>query len=254
MLSPADFDRHIRLESNRFLECVRSADPAAIVPACPDWHTIDLLWHLTQVQQFWIAIVADRLESPDSVFAERRSEPDPDEDVFQLFADTTDQLLEVLDGTGDDTAVWTWAEDQTVGFIRRRQAHEALIHRLDAESLTNEDMPIDPALATDGIDEVLSLFHGGADHTGFTPDGATCRITTIDTGSSWDLAFGSKPDGDGFVVAGPLEVSTHDLVLMQDATHLDTWLWGRGNFQQLETVGDKALLARLNAIIALGGD
>ena len=28
---------------------------------------------------------------------------------------------------------WTWSTDQTVGFIVRRQAHEALIHRLDAE-------------------------------------------------------------------------------------------------------------------------
>ena len=33
---------------------------------------------------------------------------------------------------------WTWSAEQTVGFTLRRQAHEALIHRLDAEQTAGD--------------------------------------------------------------------------------------------------------------------
>ena len=44
-----------------------------------------------------------------------------------------------------------WADDKTVGYIRRRQAHEALIHRLDAELTAGAVTPLDPDLAADGV-------------------------------------------------------------------------------------------------------
>lgn len=252
MLTSADFEAHIKSESARSLECLRNAAPDTPVPSCPGWTAQDLMWHVTEGQSFWAAIVSQRLQSPDSVFADRRTGPGPDEDPAQLCADSTAALLASLDGVPDDTEIWTWADDHTVGFIRRRQAHESLIHRLDAESMTTDNAVVDPVLATDGIDEVLHLMHGGANHEGFEPDGRTCRITTLDTGASWDLAFGSKPNGDGFVVAQPGEVHTHDLVLVHDAAHLDAWLWGRGFTANLETVGDTDLLARLEAIMVGG--
>jgi len=40
----------------------------------------------------------------------------------------------------DHTAVWTWSSDPTVDFVRRRVAHECLIHRLDAQ-LTAKPSP-----------------------------------------------------------------------------------------------------------------
>ena len=39
---------------------------------------------------------------------------------------------------------WTWSSEQTVGFTFRRQAHEALIHRLDAEQTAGDVTPLDP--------------------------------------------------------------------------------------------------------------
>ena len=35
-------------------------------------------------------------------------------------------------------------DDHTVGFIRRKQAHEALIHRIDAEVAAGNRTPMDP--------------------------------------------------------------------------------------------------------------
>ncbi len=48
-----------------------------------------------------------------------------------------------------------WADDKTAGYIARRQAHEALVHRLDAELTVGDRTPLDPRLAADGVDEAL---------------------------------------------------------------------------------------------------
>src|SRR5918995_144022 len=48
-----------------------------------------------------------------------------------------------------------------VGFILRRQAHEALIHRVDAEQAAGVPSDVDPALASDGVHEVLAVMYGG---------------------------------------------------------------------------------------------
>lgn len=60
--------------------------------------------------------------------------PDVDyQGLLAFFVETGNALLETLPETSDDVPVWTWADEQSVGFIRRRQAHAVLIHRLDAE-------------------------------------------------------------------------------------------------------------------------
>ena len=46
-----------------------------------------------------------------------------------------------------------WSTEQTVGFPFRRQAAEALIHRLDAEQTADRVTLLDPELAADGVDE-----------------------------------------------------------------------------------------------------
>src|SRR5205823_7007051 len=70
------------------------------------------------------------------------------------------ELADVLAATPPDTRAWTWSEDQTVGFIRRRQAHEALIHRVDAELTAGRRTPMDPGLSADGVDEALRVMYG----------------------------------------------------------------------------------------------
>ena len=59
-----------------------------------------------------------------------------------------------------DTPAWTWSDEQSVGFIRRRQAHEALIHLIDAELTARDRTPMEPDLSTDGVDEALTIMYG----------------------------------------------------------------------------------------------
>ena len=128
-----DFLDHLELESARFAEAIDSAPPEAPVPSCPDWNADDLLWHLGEVQWFWGTIVretADRAEQ-----AEELKPPRPGDraGLPAFYERASRELADVLAAAPPDTPAWTWSEDQTVGFIRRRQAHEALIHRVDAE-------------------------------------------------------------------------------------------------------------------------
>ncbi|MGM3262735.1 maleylpyruvate isomerase N-terminal domain-containing protein, partial [Klebsiella pneumoniae] len=55
---------------------------------------------------------------------------------------------------------WSWSADRTVGFTVRRQAHEALVHRLDAEQAAGAVTALDPALAADGVHEALAVMFG----------------------------------------------------------------------------------------------
>ena len=74
---PAYLD-HLRTESARFREVLADCDPAARVPACPDWDAADLLWHLATVQAFWAKVVRrDRPRPPG-----RRRGPAPRPDTY----------------------------------------------------------------------------------------------------------------------------------------------------------------------------
>jgi len=49
-------------------------------------------------------------------------------------------------------------DTRNLGFVRRRQAHEVLIHRLDAELTAGVDASaMDPRLSADGVDELLRV-------------------------------------------------------------------------------------------------
>ena len=63
------------------------------------------------------------------------------------------ELARVLEAADPADEAWNWSDDHTVGFILRRQAHEALIHRLDAEQAAGDVTELDPRLAADGVEE-----------------------------------------------------------------------------------------------------
>lgn len=149
---------HIRHESARVVEVLASADPRAPVPTCPGWTASDLLWHLSEVQWFWGTIVGERLDDPAPAEASKPGRPDTRPELVQLFTRATGRLAAALSHGGDDTPVWTWSDTRNLGFVRRRQAHEVLIHRLDAELTAGVDASaMDPRLSADGVDELLRV-------------------------------------------------------------------------------------------------
>ena len=158
-----DYLTHLARESARFVEVLRKTPAESRVPTCPDWDADDLLWHLAEVQWFWGTIVGRGLTAHADVEAVEAGDRPGDRDgLLALFDRVSRELHHHLSTTSPDTPAWTWADEQSVGFIRRRQAHEALIHRLDAELTAGDRTPMDADLSTDGVDEVLRIMYGGA--------------------------------------------------------------------------------------------
>ena len=193
---------HLADDSARFAQVLRRTPYETAVPTCPDWTAADLFFHLAEVQAFWARIVGRRLTSAEEAEELVTIRPEADDELPGLFAEWTQALQEALRATPPDTEVWSWAGEQTAGFSYRRQAHEALIHRLDAELTAEDRTPIDPALAADGVDEVLGVMYGEPPPWGtFTPDhDHVVRFTATDTGDEWSVTIGrfvGRDPGDG---------------------------------------------------------
>ena len=186
-----DYLAHLRSESARFADVLADVDPATAVPTCPDWTVADLLHHLAEVQSFWAGILRDRpADEPDNPGPER---PDDIGELRQLQRDATDALVAALDGADDTDPVWTWYDqDRSVGFIRRRQAHEALVHRWDAEIAAGVDQrPVEPELAADGVSEALGVMFGGCPEWATPPStarSAYCAVRTPVTSGGCESA------------------------------------------------------------------
>ena len=149
---------HIRTESARFRAVLADCDPSARVPTCPDWDAADLLWHLAGVQLFWAKVVRHRPASPDDPEIgeeEAAQRPESYAELLDAFDDYSHALATELERADPEAEAWHWSGDNRVGTSYRRQAHEALIHRIDAELTAGVPVtPLDPALADDGVAEV----------------------------------------------------------------------------------------------------
>jgi uncharacterized protein (TIGR03083 family) len=260
-----DYLTHIGEDSARFLDVLREAPADARVPTCPDWRADDLLWHLAEVQWFWGRVVREAVTDPEGM--EPPTRPAGRAELVAFFDEATGLLGSALAATDPTERRWTWAEDQTAGFIRRRQAHEALIHRIDAELTAGVDRAaVDAALAADGVDEALRVMFGGAppwanlelDHL------ATVRIRADDLGRTWSVTLGAftgtSPSGREYSDAPMFEVSPRDegepaaATISAPAADLDCWLWGRPALGTLDRSGSDHVLDRFDAVIADGID
>ncbi len=254
-----DFLGQLRAQSARFGEVLAGTQPTAEVPSCPGWTAADLLWHLTEVQSFWATIVRDRLDDPEGVDAPDR--PTDPQELLLCYRAASATLLDALATAPVDTPVWTWHDDdQSVGFVRRRQAHEALIHRLDAE-LTAGATPaaVDPELAADGVSEVLEVMYGGAPPWADEQrDGPTGRVSATDTGDEWFVQLGrfsgTSPNSGTVYADEPnlrvVAAADPSFTVTGTARDLDAWLWNRPTVAEVSA--DGADLHRFTALIRGG--
>jgi uncharacterized protein (TIGR03083 family) len=248
------FLRHLRTESARFLDALRDCDAETQVPSCPDWQADDLLWHLGEVQWFWGAVVEERLQSVDDL--EGPDRPDSRAGLMAFFEEASGRLYDALGSADPAEPVYMWAADKTVGYIGRRQAHEALIHRLDAELTAGDVTPLDTELASDGVDEVLRVMFGGCPPWGtFTRSGPQAQVVASDTGlvvpvvlgrfTGTDPSTGTSYDEEELSVDAADPEASPQATIRGTAADLDAWLWHRGDGAALSKEGDPAVVALL---------
>ena len=249
----------LRSESERFLEVLAPVPPATPVPSCDGWSRADLVWHLGEVQHTWARIVADGLTGDDVDTPERPA----DDDLAAFAARAGTELLGALGGRDPAGPAWSWDPGGgTVAWVARRQAHEALVHRVDAELTAG--VPVRPpsvALAVDGVDEVLTVFVDGVPGWGrFAPDGVRVALRCTNDAAAWLLELGrfvgTSPtsgtayDLDAATVRRGGREEAADLVVAGHAWDLDLWLWGRAGADRLEVTGPDDVLARVRALVA----
>ena len=181
--------------------------------------------------------------SPNEV--EERSRPPADE-LLAWARDRTAHLHAALAEADPATTVWTWAPAQDVAFILRRMAHETSVHRWDAELAAGEARPIDPELASDGVDEFLNVMLLQPRFSSAPIEGSV-HLHATDTPGEWLVR--EQEDGTLVVTA---EHAKGDAALRGSASDLLLALWGRVGSDALEVIGDRAVAERLLARTTVG--
>jgi uncharacterized protein (TIGR03083 family) len=249
---------HIHRESLRFRDVLAGCDPATQVPSCPDWNAADLLWHLTGVQRFWEKVVSTRPAAA-TEDGEEPVRPETYDELLAAFDASHAAFVAALGSADPAEPAWSWSSEQTVGFTFRRQAHECLIHRLDAELTAHAVTPLDPRLASDGVDEALDIMFGGTPEWGrFDPLPHHVRVDLTDTDTQvWvqlGTFSGTSPDGVEYAAEPDISVvadpgTDPDAVVEGLAADVDAWLWRRGDDSGIHVAGDRAIYDRFRACV-----
>lgn len=251
----------IREQSERFLEALVGVPLDERVPSCGGWTAGDLMWHLGEVQHTWAQVAAGA--AGEDVATPPR--PDGAAELRRFVATAGTELLAALAARPADAACWSWhPAGGSIGWVARRQAHEALIHRVDAQLTAGLDVrPPAVELAADGVDEVLGVFVDGVPDWGtFAPDGVAADLRVTNAEGAWRLTLGrfrgtsprsGEPvDVDAAAVRRVTADDPHpvDLLVAGHAWDLDRWLWGRGPVDALVVEGDPAVLERVRRLLA----
>ena len=239
-----DFARIIQDGSRRALDAL-AADPDGTVSWCGEWRVSDVVAHLGGGHQMAAEIIGGRPDTDMSV----RSEISPPEDPIALadwVAAATADLVDQLGRTDPTEACWSWyPDDMTVGFWARRMAHETLVHRWDAERGAGLDAePMDPAEASDGIDEMLEIFVGLTRVLFSAPgNGESAHLHCTDTVGEWLITF--PAEGERVVTR---EHAKGDVAVRGPAESLLLFLWGRDG-GPVDVVGDQAVADRWRELV-----
>jgi uncharacterized protein (TIGR03083 family) len=193
-------------QTERFAAAVERGDLDAPIPHCPGWTLLDLGDHLGGVHQWAAYAVVSGTPDLDPA-PSGAAKPAELADWYRGHAA---HLVEVLARRPAAAPAWTLDEtDPTAGFWRRRQVHETTLHLWDAEQALGEPSAIDPALAWDGVLEVVDVMYPRQVRLGrIAPLAGQVRLVAVDHPGRATL-------GDGV----PVEVRARSEVLLRLLWH-----------------------------------
>jgi uncharacterized protein (TIGR03083 family) len=262
-----DFVERYVAAAETFAVAVASTDMDAVVPACPTWTVYDLVCHLGNVHAWAATIVETGARAVDQNDEPRSRKPKV---VSEWYAGKAEDLYEVLRQADPDKPCWNFAFDTGgAAFWQRRQLHETTIHTVDLfDAGRREPAAVDPTVAADGIDEVLTVFLHRMHHRGrpATLTAPLCLVAT-DVERAWTVTpravvtdptagvpaqkRGSAAEAAPALIEGPPRVveRRHPAAdqVSGPAELLYRVLWKRAPASELIVTGD---LARVDAFLA----
>lgn len=230
--APVNHLHELRAATERFAALLGSADGAEPVPACPGWTVRDLAVHLGGVHRWAAAIVlsGQRVTAP---------EPLVEGPLADWYAGTADALLAALAAVNPEEQVPNFSRlNEQAAFWPRRQMHETVVHTIDvAQALgrPEHEWTVAPAIAADGVDEVLQVFFPRLTAGGRRPDvRGRIRLVATDVDQSWIVGPGSDEGAAPVQVHPSLDA---DSSASGTAADLYLGLWHRIDHARLELDG-----------------
>jgi uncharacterized protein (TIGR03083 family) len=233
---PIDYLTSIRGEAKALAEVARHGPRDAPIAGCPDWDVDKLVVHVGRIHRWVTAAIDAGGDNPGKL------PPGPDDlaSLPEWLVAGADTLCDRLGALDPSATVWNFAgAPPTPEFWRRRQALETTVHRWDGEAAVGAAAPIDPALAVEGIDEILTVF-APLRLAGAAPLelGGSLHLHTTDAEGEWTIT----------APGGVLEVdhghAKGDAAIRGPASELYLMLWRRISPAGLERFGDDAVLDR----------
>jgi uncharacterized protein (TIGR03083 family) len=233
-----DIGAHVKTIQEHGVGLADAAERAglhAVVPTCPGWTVRDLVGHQGQVHR-WAAMYV------------RSGRTDPglnvddvpgDDGLIGWFREGHAGLVDALNQAPADLECWSFLPAPSpLAFWARRQAHETTIHHADAEAADGKQIDVDPALAVDGIDELLLGFYSRKRGRLVADPAVVLGIRTTDAHAddAWTVLIG--PDGRDVsrgAVGG-------DCVISGTASDVHQFLWNRRDRSAVQIDGDSAVL------------
>lgn len=243
----------IRSEAQRLADVLAVTDPDVRCPTCPDWTAADLLWHVTMVHFFWAGVLGRNARTESDIAAVEQAKPDRPSamaDLLALREQATEALCHQLGALDDAEPRWSWwPPEQTVGFTRRMQTHEATFHRVDAELAASVPISsIAPDVAADAIDHAVDVMWG------WLPDGASYEAHAIvefvatDVDRRWLVEVGQTTVGSPRAVRATDGEPTASVTA--PVVDLALWAWTRGG--TVEIAGQPESVAALETVVSDG--
>ena len=221
----------LRELTGRFAEVLRTTDGSAPVRDCGTWTLADLGTHLGNVHRWATSVVI----TGDS---QRQSFTDgADGDLASWYAESAHDLLTALEAANPDDRCWHFGgAEKTKAFWYRRQVHETAVHLADAHGAAGTGFALDPAVAADGVDEVLGTLLPRVTRWHPVPQlPGPVSLHATDTGDVWTVHPGEPPALGPATESATVEGSAQDLLLR---------LWKRtGPAPRAEGAAATALLA-----------
>ncbi len=225
-MEPSDLLSTVAASSAAIVDAAGTAGLDAMVPTCPGWDMAALLRHVGAVHRWAASLVEHAADG----YEPMGGGPGEGTDLVHWFVEGSEQLVATLTAEGPSAPVWNFAGAPAAAlFWFRRMAHETAVHAWDAAAAAGTAAPLDATLASDGIDEFLTVMVPRRRPEGLR---GTVHVHCTDVAGEWLV--------DLSTMTTRREHAKGDVALRGPASDLLLRLVGRADGG--EVIGDAAVL------------